>query len=290
MRHNSQHFQEEQAFHVRLEAETHGFHTGLREVWQYRELVLLLTKKTFTMTYQQTILGPLWIILNPALASLLHMFVFGYIAGIGTGKVPAILFYFVSSAVWELLSDSLISNAGIFISNSYLFSTVYFPRLTVPVSNMIVSLLKFLVQLVIIIPLMVIYLIRGDIHPSPAGLLLLPLLLLQMSMLGMSTGILLSSLTTRYRDLMHLVNVGVSLWMYGSAVVYPLSSVPSGVVRTIISMNPATQIMELVRNILLGEGDISYPYCLAGVLITVFLFVLGCAVFSRVERNFEDTI
>lgn len=290
MRHDSHALQGEKFYHVRIEAETHGFHIGLREVWQYRELVLLLTKKTFTMTYQQTVLGPLWIILNPAISSLLHFLVFGCIARIGTGKIPAILFYFVSSAVWELLSYSMMSNAETFLSNAYLFSKVYFPRLSVPFSNMIVSLLKFLIQMIIIIPLTVIYLIRGDIHPSPAGLLLLPLLLLQMSILGMSVGILFSSLTTRYRDLMHLVHVGISIWMYGSAVVYPLSSMSPGVLRTLISINPVTQIMEFIRSILLGEGVVSYPYYLAGVALTILLFVIGCAVFTRVERTFEDTI
>lgn len=282
--------QENPAYHVRLGPETRGFHTGVGEVWRYRDLVLLLAKKQFTMTYQQTVLGPLWILLQPAVASLVHMLVFGYIAQIGTGGVPQILFYFTSSAIWELFASSLTSNAETFVSNAHLFSKVYFPRLAVPFSNMLVSLLKFAVQLVIIFPLLLFFLVRGDVHPMPALLPLIPLLLLQLTVMGMSIGVLLSSLTTKYRDLMHLVAVGVNLLMYGSAVAYSLSSVPQGTVRSVIMLNPLTQSMELIRMILLGEGEFSFPCYLAGLLLTALLFMLGTAVFNRVEKTFEDTI
>ncbi len=278
------------SYHVRLVPKTRGIHLGLGEVWRYRDLVLLLTKKTFTMTYQQTLLGPLWILLHPVFSSLVHMLVFGRIAGIGTGGVPGILFYFASMAVWEMFAYSLHTNAQTFISSAHLFSKVYFPRLSVPFSGLLVSLLKFCIQLIVILPMWTVYLIRGDIHPVLPALPLLPLLLLQLSMLGMSVGVLLSSLTTRYRDLMHLVGVGTSLWMYASAVVYPLDALPPGRLRSLITLNPVTQIMELIRRITLGEGMFSLPRYLFGVALTLLLFLAGAAVFSHVERTFEDTI
>ena len=290
MKHGNHPGQTKTMCHIRIDPETRGFHTGIGEAWRYRYLVLLLAKKQFTMTYQQTVLGPLWIILHPVIASLVHMLVFGYIARIGTGSIPQVLFYFTSSAIWELFAFSLTSNAGTFISNAYLFSKVYFPRLAVPFSNILVGILKFAVQLMIIIPLASFYVIRGDIHPVPALMPLIPLLLLQMSVMGMSIGILLSSLTTKYRDLMHLVTVGVNLLMYGSAVAYSLSSVPQGIIRSIITANPLTQAIELIRRIMLGKGEFSLPYYLIGLLLTVLLFVLGTAVFNRVEKTFEDTI
>ena len=278
------------AYHVRLLPKEQSTRLKLGELWRYRDLVLLLTKKTFTMTYQQTILGPLWILLNPVLSSLIYMFIFGHIAEIGTGGVPQILFYFVSSAVWSVFATSLTDNAGTFISNAYLFSKVYFPRLAVPVSNMLVSILKFLVQFGIVLVLIIVYTVRGDITPVWAMWPLLPLLLLEAAMLGMSAGVLLSGLTTKYRDLMHVVRIIVSLWMYGSAVVYPLSELREGTMKTLIRLNPMTGIMELVRRILLGTGEFHAAEFAAGIVITVLLFVAGTLLFNKVERTFADTV
>ena len=277
-------------YHVRLEADAKGYDLKLSELWQYRDLVLLLTKKTFTVTYQQTVLGPLWILIQPLLSSLIYMFIFGNIAGIGTAGVPQILFYFVSSAVWELFAFSMIANSNTFVSNAYLFSKVYFPRLAVPVSNMFVSVLKFCVQLVIITVLLIVFLVLGAVHPTWAWVPLLPLLFIQMSLLGMSAGILVSSLTTKYRDLLMVVNVGVSFLMYATPVVYPLSTIAPGVLKTLIKLNPTTEPIELIRLIMLGHGEFDPAFYALSVGVTVVLFLLSAAVFNRVERTFEDTV
>ncbi len=277
-------------YHVRLEPSGKRFDLKLGELWRYRDLVLLLTKKSFTVTYQQTILGPMWIMIQPILSSLIYMFIFGHIADIGTAGIPQILFYFVSSAVWELFSFSMMANANTFISNANLFSKVYFPRLAVPISTMLVSILKFAVQLLFILALMGVYVARGDIHPQWAWFPVLPLLFLQMSLLGMSVGVLVSSLTTKYRDLLMAVNLGVSLWMYATPVVYPMRAIPEGFLKTLIRINPASEVMELIRLIMLGEGDVDLGYYALSAGVTVLLFIFSAAVFNRVERTFQDTV
>ena len=277
-------------YHIRLEPDQKGIELKLGELWRYRDLVFLLTRKSFTVTYQQTVLGPLWIIINPIFSSLIYMFIFGHIADIGTAGIPQILVYFVSSAVWELFSFSTISNSNTFVSNAYLFSKVYFPRLAVPVSNMLVSVLKFCIQLIIITVMIVIYTVSGAIRPMWAYYPLLPILFIQMSLLGMSTGILISSLTTRYRDLLMVVNLGVSLLMYASPVVYPMAVIEPGTLKTLIMINPTGELIELIRLIMLGEGEFDVRFYLLSVLVTLILFLLSAAVFNRVERTFEDTI
>jgi len=277
-------------YHIRLSPDAGGYELKLAELWQYRDLVLLLTRKTFTVTYQQTVLGPLWIIIHPVLSSLIYMFVFGHIADIGTAGIPQILFYFVSSAVWELFAFSMTVNSNTFVSNAYLFSKVYFPRMAVPVSNMLVSVLKFCIQLIMISVLMIVYIAKGMIHPSWQWFPFLPILFVQMSLLGMSAGILVSSWTTRYRDLLKVVNLGVSFLMYASPVVYPMSTIPDGILRTLIKINPASEPVELIRLIMLGKGDFDPAFYLLGTGITIVLFLLSAGVFNRVERTFADTV
>ena len=278
------------AYHIRLQREEKKVRLKLDEAWRYRDLVRLLTRRTFTVTYQQTVLGPLWIIINPVLASLIYMFVFGHIADVGTAGIPQILFYFVSSAVWELFSFSLTKNSQTFVANAYLFSKVYFPRICVPISNMLVSILKFLIQLLIVAGLLTAFVIRGNVHPMWALYPLLPLLFLQMALFGMSVGVLISSVTTKYRDLLAVVNVLVNLWMYGSAVVYPIQSVPDGVLKILVKVNPVSENMELIRMILLGEGEFDLLYYLVGLAVTILLFFFSIVIFNRVERTFADTV
>ncbi|MBP5185438.1 MAG: ABC transporter permease [Clostridiales bacterium] len=281
---------QDSAYHITLKPDDKSVRLNLGEVWQYRDLVGLLTKRTFTVTYQQTVLGPLWIVINPILSSLIYMFVFGHIAAVGTAGVPQILFYFVSSAVWEIFAFSLTRNSQTFITNAYLFSKVYFPRICVPISNMIVSLLKFLIQLLIVAVLLVTFVVRGDVSPMWALYPLLPLLFLQLAVFGMSVGVLISSVTTKYRDLLSVVNVLVNLWMYGSAVVYPVSSIPDGVLKIFVKINPVSEIMELIRKILLGKGEFDLFYYLVGLVVTILLFFFSIIIFNRVERTFADTV
>lgn len=277
-------------YHVQLTPSEDGIHLRLKELWQYRDLVRLMTEKTFAVTYQQTFLGPLWIVLNPVISSLIYMFLFGYVAQVGTAGIPRILFYFVSSAAWGVFSASLIANANTFVDNANLFGKVYFPRLVVPVSNMLVSVTKFGIQMIVIVGLMIAFLMTGDIHPLWLYYPLLPILIVQLAVLGMSIGILIASVTIKYRDLLSVIAVFVNLWMYATPVVYPLSEMPRGLIKTIIMINPVTEIMEVLRLIMLGEGEVSLIYCALSAVITVLLFVFSAAFFNRVERTFSDTV
>ena len=278
------------SYHLRIQPNENRMRLKLGEVWQYKDLVVLLTKRTFMVTYQQTVLGPLWIVINPVLSSLIYMFVFAHIAAVGTAGIPQILFYFLSSAVWELFSYSLTTNSSTFVSNAYLFSKVYFPRIVVPISNMLVGMLKFFVQFMIVFTLMISFVVRGSVHPHWAYYPLLLFLFLQLAVLGMSIGVVISSLTTKYRDLLVVVNVGVNLLMYGSAVVYPIQAVPDGVLKILVKINPVSELMELIRKITLGEGEFDIVYYGIGLLITILLFFFSVMIFNRVERTFADTV
>ena len=278
------------SYHLRIQPNENRMRLKLGEVWQYKDLVVLLTKRTFMVTYQQTVLGPLWIVINPVLSSLIYMFVFGHIAAVETAGIPQILFYFLSSAVWELFSYSLTTNSSTFVSNAYLFSKVYFPRIVVPISNMLVGMLKFFVQFMIVFTLMISFVVRGSVHPHWAYYPLLLFLFLQLAVLGMSIGVVISSLTTKYRDLLVVVNVGVNLLMYGSAVVYPIQAVPDGVLKILVKINPVSELMELIRKITLGEGEFDIVYYGIGLLITILLFFFSVMIFNRVERTFADTV
>ena len=281
---------ESHQYHIQLTPLEKGVHLRLKELWQYRDLVRLMTGKTFAVTYQQTFLGPLWIIINPVISSLIYLFLFGYVAQVGTAGIPRILFYFVSTAAWGVFAASLSMNANTFVANANLFGKVYFPRLVVPVSNMLVSIIKFGIQLIVIAGFMVAYVATGDIHPLWLYYPLLPVLILLLAVLGMSFGILIASITVKYRDLLSVVAVGINLWMYATPVVYPLSEMPKGAIRTIIMINPVTEIMEVLRLIMLGEGEVDLVFCALSAGMTVLLFAISAAVFNRVERTFADTV
>ncbi len=262
----------------------------LDEVWRYRDLIVLFTKRSFRLTYAQTILGPLWLFLNPFLTSIMFTLVFGYIAGIKTDGIPKFLFFLCGTAVWNFFSACVSENARTFIDNAGLFGKVYFPRLTVPISRVASILIRFLIQISMVLVILFYYYFNGRVSPHFELWIVLPLLLLQLGMMGMGVGIIISSMTTKYRDLSILVGFGIQLWMYGTPVVYPLSQLPQGWMRTVSLLNPATAPVELFRYILLGEGlfvPVSYVWSLA---FTVLVAFLGVVVFNWVEKTFLDTV
>lgn len=265
-------------------------HLSLDEVWQYRDLILLFTKRSFALTYAQTVLGPLWLFLNPFLTSVMFTLVFGYIAGIKTDGIPKFLFFLCSAAVWNFFSACVSENARTFIDNAGLFGKVYFPRLTVPISRVAAILIRFLIQISLVLIILFYYCFNERVSPHFELWIILPLLLLQLGLMGMGVGIIISSMTTKYRDLSILVGFGIQLWMYGTPVVYPLSQLPQGWMRTVSLMNPVTAPVELFRLILLGEGlfvPVSYVWSL---VFTVFVTILGVVVFNWVEKTFLDTV
>ena len=266
------------------------FRLGLRELWQYRDLVVLFTKKTFLLDYKQTVLGPMWLLITPLLSSGVYSIVFGTVAGIRTDGIPQLLFFLCNSSLWGLFSSSLGSNSSVFRANAWLFGKVYFPRLTVPVSNTLVRVIKFGFQFFLMLCFIVYYVLRGMRHPHWWAWLLLPVLLLYVSLFGMSIGILASSMTTKYRDLSALVSFGVSLWMYVTPVVYPLSQLGEGLFRTVVVLNPMTAAMELFRWAMLGSGTVLPVSVVSGLVLFVVCALGGVFVFHRVERTFMDSV
>ena len=277
-------------YHVEISADNGRLKLNLGEVWRYRDLIILLTKKTFTLTYKQTILGPLWIVLNPVMSSIAYMFVFGFIAGIGTEGVPQILFYLLGTAVWGLFSNSLTSNSRTFLSNAYVFSKVYFPRLTVPVSNVLVGIIQFGIQMILVLLIIGYFVMQGAISPRWILWLTIPIAMAHLCLLGMGVGIILSSLTTKYRDLQILVGFGMQLWMYATPVVYPLSTVSDARMRAVLLINPVTAPMEMMRLGLWGQGAVTASQVIVSSAVSLLIALGGILLFNRVERTFADTV
>lgn len=281
---------EQSKHHIHISSKQKLFKLNLRETWQYRDLIVLFTKRTFALTYKQTILGPAWVFLNPLISSLIYAFVFGGIAGIPTDGIPSILFYMSSNAFWILFSTCVTQNASTFTTNASVFGKVYFPRLTMPLSNVLSSIIQFFIQMILVMFFFLYYLIQGQVHPNWWAWFLIPLLILHVSILGLGVGIIISSLTTKYRDLSILVTFGISLWMYITPIVYPLSTLGDGLLKKVFMINPVTPIVEVFRYALLGNGTVDIIYYLISIAITIVVLVGGIIIFNKVEKNFMDTV
>lgn len=281
---------EKKTYHTHITAKRRWFDLNLREVWQYRDLIVLFTKRTFTLTYKQTVLGPAWIFINPLISSFIYAFVFGGIAGMSTDGVPKILFYLCSNAIWIFFSGCVTKNASTFTANAGVFGKVYFPRLTIPVSNVLASIVQFGVQMLMVLAFLAFYVITGQVHPHWEAWPLIPLVLLNLGLLGLGCGIIISSLTTKYRDLAILVGFGVQLWMYATPIVYPLSQLGDGLMKTILLINPVTAPVEVFRYAVLGQGTIMPQYLALSWAITIMVVVVGVMIFNRVEKTFMDTV
>ena len=277
-------------YHTHITSKRRWFELNLKEVWQYRDLIGLFTKRNFTVRYKQTILGPAWLFISPIISSLIYAFIFGGIAGIGTEGVPQMLFYMSGNAIWTFFSGCVTKNATTFTSNANVFGKVYFPRLTTPISNMLTSCIEFGIQMLIVAVFLIWYLIAGAVHPHWIACLLIPVILMHLGIMGMGFGIIISSLTTKYRDLSILVSFGVQLWMYITPVVYPLSQAAEGKFRTLLLINPVTAPVEVFRYALLGQGTI-VPWGLVwSWIFTAVVAVFGVMIFNRVEKTFMDTV
>ncbi len=278
-------------YHVVIKPKSGWFDINLKEVWAYRDLIFQTTKRSFKLRYKQTILGPLWLFISPIFTALTYLFVFGGIAGMDTDGVPKLLFYMSGTAIWGFFASCLSGTSSTFTGNSGLFGKVYFPRLTIPISNVLNSLINFGIQFALFLAVWVYYLIQGAVTPNYLAILTLPLILLQLAMLGLGLGILISSITTKYRDLSILVGFGISLWMYITPVIYPVSmTLDNGGLYTIVCLNPVTSSMELFKYAFLGQGMVSPLWWGVTIGVTLFVLVAGIIVFSRVEKTFMDTV
>lgn len=279
-----------QKYHSHITSEHKWFDLKLKEVWQYRDLIWLFTKRSFVVTYKQTILGPAWIFINPIFTSIIYNFIFGTVAGMDTDGIPQILFYLSSTAIWSFFSSCLTKNASTFTANAAVFGKVYFPRLTTPISNVLSSAIQFGIQMIMVFVVLGYYIFTGAVSPNWGAWILIPVILLQLGMMGMGFGLIVSSMTTKYRDLSVLVGFGVSLWMYATPIVYPLSQLGDGMLKKILMINPVTAPVEMFRYALLGQGTIEPLFVAVSWIFTFAVMIFGIMIFNKVERNFMDTV
>ena len=263
------------------------------ELWRYRDLVMLFVRRDIVSQYKQTILGPIWLIIQPLLTTFMFVIVFSHIAAMSTDGIPESLFYLGNVVCWGYFSQCLTKTSATFISNANIFGKVYFPRLSVPISVVISNLIMFAIQFGLFLVLYFIFAYKSwgvDIRPNYA-ILLLPLLLLIMALLGLGSGIIISALTTKYRDLQYLVAFGVQLLMYGSPVIFPLNFIkPASTFYWVLMANPLTPIMETFRYGFIGRGMFNPMHLLYSFVFAVLIFFLGAILFNRVERTFMDTV
>jgi len=272
-----------------LRPKTGWFDLHLRDLWRYRDLISLFVKRDFVAFYKQTVLGPLWYLLQPLLITIVFTIIFGKVARISTDGIPPFLFYLAGNVAWSYFANSLNQTSNTFVKNAGVFGKVYFPRLTVPVSVIIINLVKFGIQLTLFIGFYIYFIAGGSSAKPTLFILLLPILVFQMALLGLGAGILVSSFTTKYRDFTYVMGFAVQLWMYASSVVIPASSVPEKY-QYLYMMNPMASVVEMFRYAFFGVGVVN-PVCIAiSWGITLFVFFAGIILFSRIEKSFMDTV
>lgn len=265
------------------------FDLRLGELWRYRDLVMLLVRRDFVAMYKQTVLGPLWYLIQPLLTTIAFSFIFGSVAQLPTDGLPQFLFYMSGTLVWSYFASCLTKTSETFAANSNLFGKVYFPRLAVPVSVLISNLITFAIQFILFLFFMGFFALRGsDIHPN-IWMLLFPVLILIMAGLGLGLGIIVSALTTKYRDLRFLVQFGITLLMYATPVIIPVSSIPIRF-QWVIKANPMTSIIEAFRYAFLGSGTLDLGQLLYSAWFMLVSVIIGAVIFNRVEATFMDTV
>ncbi|WP_316786265.1 ABC transporter permease [Pedobacter frigiditerrae] len=265
------------------------FNLHLKDVWHYRDLLWLLVRRDFVAFYKQTIFGPLWFFIQPIFTTVTFIIIFSGLAGISTDGIPPILFYMAGNIAWSYFSDGLTKTASVFKDNASIFGKVYFPRLIMPLSIIISNLVKFGVQFALFLLVLTYYLFKGDSISPNLYILLFPVIMLLMALLGLGLGLVITALTTKYRDLIFLITFGVQLLMYATPVIYPLSAAPEKY-RDLISLNPLSGLIETFRYGFTGAGHF-YPGAFAySAIFAVIIFFCGLIVFNRVEKNFVDTI
>lgn len=279
----------EQKWDLEIKPKNDLLKLNLIDVWHYRDLLVLLVRRDFVSFYKQTILGPLWFFLQPVLTTIMFTLVFGKMGGFSTDELPQPLFYLAGVTLWNYFAECLTKTSTVFTANASLFGKVYFPRLIMPLSIVASNLVRFAVQFLLFIFVLIFYLVKGaNIHLTFA-VALFPLLIILMAGMGLGLGMIISAMTTKYRDLSFLITFGVQLLMYATTVIYPLSAAPEKY-RWLISANPMTSIIETFRYGFLGKGTFSWYSLSYTTLVTFLLVLFGTIVFNKVEKNFIDTV
>jgi lipopolysaccharide transport system permease protein len=280
---------EQKKWDMVIEPQRNLFDLRLRELWHSRDLILLFVRRDFVSVYKQTILGPLWYIIQPLLTTIIFTIIFGNIAKLPTDGLPSFLFYMSGTVIWTYFASSFTKTSDTFVNNANLFGKVYFPRLAVPVSILISNLIAFIIQFVFFLGFMAYFMAQGtQLHPN-WWILFTPVLLLMMAGLGLGFGIIFSSLTTKYRDLRFLVQFGVQLVMYVTPVIYPMSSIPQKY-QAILRFNPISPIVEIFRYAFLGAGTVDLSLLAYSFGLMLVLIIIGAVIFNRVEATFMDTV
>lgn len=262
---------------------------NLRGIWMYRDLLRFFMHRDFVANYKQAVLGPFWFVLNPLLNTIVYTIIFGLIVRIPTDGLPPILFYMSGIIIWNYFSACVLNTSNTFLSNAHIFGKIYFPRLIIPISIVIINLLTFIIQFCVYICFIVFYIFQGvKIHPT-IFILLVPFLLIQIAAFGLGTGLIVSSLTTKYRDLAYAMGFGIQLWMYATPIFFPLSLIPDKW-QWIFAINPMTSIVETFRYSLLGTGHFQ-PWILGiGAITTIITLIVGLILFNHIEKTVIDTV
>lgn len=280
---------QEENWDLVIEGKSSLFDLKLGEVWRYRDLLLMFVKRDFVSFYKQTVLGPIWFFLQPLFTTIIFTFVFGNLASLSTDGLPQPLFYLAGITAWNYFSECITKTSTVFKDNVNIFGKVYFPRLIMPLSIVTSNLVRFGVQMLLFVGMMAYYWFVGAEFRPTAAIFLVPVLILLMAFLGLGLGLVITAMTTKYRDLSFLVGFGVQLLMYMTTVIYPLSAAPAKY-KWLIELNPMTGIIEAFRYAFLGKGEFDVGSIGYSVLVTLVVLMVGVVIFNKTERNFVDTV
>lgn len=273
-----------------IKPKTNLLDVDFKELWRYRDLFAIFVKRNIITQYKQTILGPLWFFVQPLMTTFMYMVVFGGIAGISTDGLPQAMFYLSGILMWHYFSDCLTKTSSTFLDNQAIFGKVYFPRLVVPLATVVSNLVKMGIQLLLFVSVYIMYIIKGvDVAPN-IYILLFPLLIVMLAGLALGFGVIISSMTTKYRDLTILFSFVVQLWMYGTPVIYPLSTITNEKLKLLMQLNPITSIIETFKFGVMGVGSFSWGALLYSFGFMVVVMAIGIVVFNKVQRSFMDTV
>lgn len=271
-----------------IEAKHSLFDINFKEIWHYRDLLVLFVRRDFVTVYKQTILGPLWFFIQPILTTITFTIIFGNVAQLSTDGAPKLVFYMAGITLWNYFSTCLTSVSGVFNANAGIFGKVYFPRLIMPLTIVISNLMKFGVQFLLFICFVLYFYAKGQIVPN-WWILFTPLIIVLMALISMGIGLILSSMTTKYKDLNQLISFGVQLFMYATPVIYPSSSVPADY-AWLVELNPLVGLFDYMRYAYLGIGTFSIDYLLYPTLFSIVILLLGVLVFNKTQKTFMDTV
>ena len=282
----------EQNWDIIIENKSKLLNFDIKEVWKYRDLLNMYVKRDIVTFYKQTILGPLWFVIQPLFTTIMFMFVFGGIAGISTDGIPQAVFYLAGLVCWNYFQDCLVKCSDTFNANQQIFGKVYFPRLVVPLSIVISNLIKMAIQFALFFAVYTYYFCSGVDFDINMSILLIPLLIAMLACLGLGFGMIISSMTTKYRDLRFLITFGVQLWMYATPIIYPLSAMKETYPKYIwfLVANPLTSILETFKYAFTGIGEFDWGYLGYSAIFSIMIMLLGTIIFNRVQRNFMDVI